>query len=85
MNLPNYEDLGFNKFLERQIGSQENGSQQAMMSSGSTEINFDNAQMSGSLGDMIQVGGNNIIIDGANRRIVVNDGNNDRIVIGEYE
>jgi len=39
--------------------------------------------MSGSLGDSIQVGGNNIIIDGGNRRIVINDGDTDRIVIGE--
>jgi len=28
------------------------------------------------------VGNNNVVIDGANRRIVVNDGTNDRIVLG---
>lgn len=74
--LPNYEDLGINKFMERSIGSNQ-------ASGSSREINFDQVATTGSMGDKIQVGGNNIIIDGSNRRIVVNDGNNDRIIIGE--
>ena len=75
-SLPNYEDLGFNKFLQRSIRS-------VQTSQPSSSLNFDQVQMSGSLGDSIQVGGNNIIIDGGNRRIVINDGDTDRIVIGE--
>lgn len=34
------------------------------------------------LGGVIKVGGNNIIIDGANKRIIINDGTYDRILIG---
>jgi len=74
--LPNYEDLGFNKFLQRSIRSVQTG--QAPSSS----LNFDQVQTSGSLGSVIQVGGNNITIDGSNRQIVINDGENDRIIIG---
>lgn len=82
MSLSNYEDLGFNKFLERSIANQESSAGQVQYG-GSSDINFDNAQMSGSLGDTIQVGGNNIRIEGTNKRIVVNDGSVDRIIIGE--
>jgi len=81
MSLSNYEDIGFNKFLERSIGQGDTSGGQ--VSSGGSDINFDNAQMSGSLGDSIQVGGSNIRIDGANKRIIVSDGENDRIIIGE--
>jgi len=77
-NLPNYEDLGFNKFMERTIGSQNTQQAQSM-----GQLNFDQVQMSGSLGDSIQVGGGNVRIEGANKRIVINDGENDRIIIGE--
>jgi hypothetical protein len=31
---------------------------------------------------MVYVGNNNIIIDGENRRIIINDGTNDRVLIG---
>jgi hypothetical protein len=48
-------------------------------------LDFDQMGVSGSLGDKIQIGGNNIIIDGSNRRIILNDGNVDRIIIGELE
>jgi hypothetical protein len=78
MALSNYEDLGFNQFLERSIVNQ--GTASTMTSS---DVNFDNAQISGSLGDRIQVGGSNIIIDGTNKRIIINDGNADRIIMGE--
>ena len=32
----------------------------------------------------IQVGNGNVLIDGANKRILINDGTNDRILIGKY-
>lgn len=32
----------------------------------------------------IQVGVSNVVIDGANKRILINDGTNDRILIGKY-
>ena len=31
---------------------------------------------------VIQIGSNNIKIDGANRRIIINDGTTDRVIIG---
>ena len=82
----NYLDSGFDSFMERSIGAAQPNittleGVSAMVSSG--DINFDASQISGSLGDRIQVGGGNVIIDGANKRIIVNDGNVDRIIIGE--
>jgi hypothetical protein len=79
MALSNYEDLGFNQFLERSIVNQ--GTSTTMTSS---DVNFDNAQISGSLGDRIQVGGSNIIIDGTNRKIsILDDNGNEAIIIGD--
>jgi hypothetical protein len=82
----NYLDSGFDPFMERSIGAAQPTIDtlegvSAAVSSG--DINFDASQISGSLGDRIQVGGGNVIIDGANKRIIVNDGNVDRIIIGE--
>ena len=74
--LPNYEDLGFDKFLQRSIRSIQN-------TPTSSSLNFDQLQTTGSLGDSIQVGGGNVRIEGGNRRIVINDGENDRVIIGE--
>jgi predicted metal-dependent RNase len=83
-----YIQSGFDSFMERSIGIGEPTMTtlegvSAMVSSG--DINFDASQISGSLGDKIQVGGRNIIIDGKNGRIVLNDGQVDRLVLGEFE
>lgn len=37
---------------------------------------------SGTINGELEVGENNILIDGANKRIIINDGTNDRILIG---
>lgn len=70
-----YLDAGFNKFFSRSIVANKDimTLHQATVVSGPSEINFDRVQTSGSLGDKIQVGG--IIIDGTNRRIVIQDEN----------
>lgn len=72
-----YEELGFDKYLVKSIlpkGETANVAQ--------SSLNFDKMQVSGGLGDVIQIG--NILIDGLNRRIVVKDNNgNDAVVIGE--
>lgn len=34
---------------------------------------------------IVRVGNNNVIIDGANQRIIINDGNNDRAILGLLE
>jgi len=70
-----YADAGFNKFYSRSISSAPsiNNLPQMSAAAGSNMINFDHSPTSGSLGDKIQVGG--VIIDGTNRRIVIQDEN----------
>lgn len=84
VNLPSYTDLGFSKFLEKPIG--QSGLSEPSAPTGSSyggQLNFDQVQTTGSLGDRIQVGGTSIIIDGSSKRIIINDGQNDRVVIGQ--
>jgi hypothetical protein len=68
-----YRDAGFNKFFTRSINSSDSTStlQQVSNTAGNKSLNFDQYSTSGSLGDKIQVGG--VIIDGTNRRIVIQD------------
>lgn len=68
-----YIDSGFNKFFTRSINSSNTTStlQQISNTAGNRSLNFDQYSTSGSLGDKIQVGG--VIIDGTNRRIVIQD------------
>lgn len=77
---PTYETIGFSMYLEKPVIS---GSAQTESPVMSRNINFDQSQMSGSLGDKIQVGP--ITIDGVNKRIIVSDGERDRILIGYDE
>lgn len=67
-----YLSAGFNRFLNRSINSTQSTTLSEITSSSPRrEINFDQMQTSGSVGDKIQAGG--IIIDGRNRRIVIVD------------
>jgi hypothetical protein len=76
--MPTYQDLGFSTYLERPLTGTGGGATAAAGSS--SQLNFDSTQTSGSLGDKIQVG--NITIDGSVGRIIVNDGEVDRVIIG---
>jgi hypothetical protein len=76
---PTYETIGFSMFLEKPLV--DNFSVQQPQTGNSSQLNFDSTQTSGSLGDKIQVG--SITIDGSAGRIVISDGQNDRIIIGE--
>ena len=81
-----YKSAGFNGFLDRSIALnvQSNVKFDKLGDiNASNSFNFDQMQVSGSLGDKMQIGGNNVVIDGKNRRIVVSDGNTNRILIGE--
>ena len=83
-----YYKSGFNSFLDRSISSQTIQVQtleDITLGIGRNELAFDRMQISGSLGDKIQIGGSNVIIDGGNKRIIINDGNVDRIIIGELK
>ena len=75
--LPNYEDLGINRFMEKSIGSNLVGG------GNSREINFDQIATTGSLGDKIQVGGGNIVIDGTNTKISMYDQGDEVVRIGK--
>lgn len=77
----NYEDIGFNKFLEKSI----NIVPQEEVVFGTGSLNFDHLQTTGSLGSKIGIGGTNIILDGENKRIIINDDENDRVLIGFNE
>ena len=70
-----YVDSGFNKFFSRSINASgsTNTLQEVSNTAGNKDLNFDHYSTSGSLGDKIQVGG--VIIDGTNRRIVIQDEN----------
>jgi len=73
----NYETLGYNKFLTKVPPVAEG--QQGM----GTGLNFEQMQISGNIGDSFSLGGNKITFDGVNGRIIINDGNTDRVVIGQ--
>lgn len=75
-----YTDAGFNGFMRRSISSNVNDRTLSAMRRNSTNVsslNFDNMQVSGNLGDQIEVG--KVLIDGVNSRI---DGreSNDEVV-----
>lgn len=73
-----YEQAGFDGFLSRSIDDVQ---QTNLESTGpiSTQVRFDASQMSGALGDTIKVG--NIRLE--KTRIIINDGNNDFLLMGE--
>lgn len=76
----NYETAGFDGFLSRSI---DQLAQVTLDSPGpqTTAIPFDRGQQSGSLGNSIMIG--SIQLDGAGGRILINDGNNDFLIMGE--
>ena len=73
-----YTQAGFDSFLSRSI---DNLSQVNLDSQGprSTAIRYDSAQVSGMLGDSLQIGG--VRINRTN--IIINDGSNDFLLMGE--
>ena len=73
-----YMEAGFNSFLRRTLSSDQSSGTLRDMARGSSRpsaINFDNMQVSGALGDTIEVG--KILIDGStgNGRIDGRDDN----------
>lgn len=77
---PDYTDAGFDGFLSRSVDdlSQFNLDSQGPVT---TQIPFDRAQVSGMLGDTIQIG--NVKINNTN--ITLGDGTNQRLLIGEQK
>lgn len=74
----NYEAAGFDGFLSRSIDDIQ---QVNLDASGprSTQLRYDGAQISGFMGDTLQIGSVRITKTG----ILMNDGNNDVLLIGD--
>lgn len=73
-------DSGFDGFLTRSV---ENNPQVNLDSPSppNNAIAFDRNQVTGALGDTLRLG--NIFLDGSSSRIIMNDGTNDVLLIGQ--
>ena len=78
-----YSDAGFDDFFSRSVDglSQANLDSQGPQT---TAIKYDSAQISGRVSDTIQLG-TSIRLSGVDENIVLNDGNNDRLLIGRQD
>lgn len=72
----NYENAGFSGYLTRSLVD-ASGTAQSFQA---RQLNFEQSQISGALGDTLKIG--RIFINGAEGNIIVNDGENDRVLIG---
>ena len=67
-----YKDAGFNRFFRRSIGSNSDTvNLRSIPSGGGRQLNFDDMQVSGSLGDTLRIG--RIPLDGKLGRISILD------------
>ncbi|CAB4176123.1 hypothetical protein UFOVP1522_12 [uncultured Caudovirales phage] len=75
-----YTTSGFDGFLSRSV---DDLPQNNLDSAGpiSNSVAFDRNQVSGSLGDTLRLG--SIKINGSKGNIIMNDGQNDRLLIGQ--
>jgi len=78
-----YRDAGFNRFFRRSIGSNPDAvNLKSVMRGASQQLNFDNAQISGSLGDVLKVG--RITIDGKQgRQSIFDERSNEILRLGD--
>lgn len=74
-----YIAAGFDNFLSRSIDDVSQTNLDASPPR-NMAVAFDRNQISGPMGDTLQVG--RVRIDGANERIILNDGENDRLLLG---
>jgi len=77
-----YEDAGFNGFMRRTLNSNINNGSLSQMARNSTtmsSLNFDNLQVSGSLGDTLEIG--RILLNGADGQIDVRDEDSSDVVV----
>ena len=81
-----YRDAGFNRFFRRSINSNSGAVnlKSAGTGGGTNQLNFDNVQVSGSLGDTLKIG--RITLDGKiGRQSVFDELNNEVLRLGELE
>ena len=74
-----YESSGLDSFFTRQ---QDRASllEESSAAGSDSGLNFDNLQIDGAFGDTLRIG--RIFINGSDGNIIVNDGENDRVLIG---
>lgn len=80
-----YTTAGFNGFLTRSIGGGQpltltEADQQAATT---RSISFDRSQITGALGDTLQIG--QISLNGAEENIILSDGDNNRLLLGRQD
>jgi hypothetical protein len=76
-----YESAGFNGFFRRSIGSPGGLTTLRALSSGSSssrQLNFDDQQISGAMGDALRIG--TIYLDGKTGRIKIHDEQGNEVV-----
>lgn len=74
-----YETAGFNGFFRRTIGSNPNATTlRAMSGNNQRQLNFDNQQLSGAMGDNLRLG--TIRLDGKTGRISVFDEQGNEVI-----
>lgn len=78
-----YREVGFNRFFRRSITSNPNAINLRSLGGGNTrQLNFDNAQVSGSLGDVLRIG--RILLDGKlGRESIHDERNNETLRLGD--
>lgn len=78
-----YREVGFNRFFRRSLGSNPNAENLKGTATGSSrQLNFDNAQVSGALGDILRIG--RITLDGKLGRESIHDERNNEVLrLGE--
>lgn len=78
-NQHTYREAGFNRFFRRSLNSNPNAVNLKGTATGSTrQLNFDEQQVSGSLGDILRIG--RIILDGKLGRQSINDERNNEVL-----
>lgn len=82
-NKHTYREAGFNRFFKRSISSNPDAvNLKSVGGSGSRQLNFDDMQVSGSLGDTLRVG--RIHLDGKlGRESIFDERNNEVLRLGE--
>jgi len=78
-----YRDAGFNRFFRRSISSNPDAvNLKSVMRGASQQLNFDNTQISGSLGEVLKVG--RITIDGKQgRQSIFDERSNEILRLGD--
>lgn len=75
-----YADAGFDGFLSRSVDATPELNLASQVPSNNA-VAFDRTQVTGPLGDTLRLG--RIYINGSNGTIIMNDGTNDVLLIGE--